>query len=214
MQTTEINLAEINASLSQATPAEIVNWGLGVAQGSAIVSTNFRPLSAVTLHAVTRGSRDVPVLWVDTGHNTRATYRFAEKVIQDLGLNMRIYTPRMTTARWEALNGVVPSFYDEEPHRKFTQDVKIEPFNRALAELKPRVWFSGLRKVSNEHRGSLDIVTLDRGMIKISPVFHFTDADMEAYLQEHQLPDEKDYFDPTKVLDTRECGLHLQSGGL
>ena len=34
---------------------------------------------------------------------------------------------------------------------------------------------------------------------------------MEAYLEAHGLPDEKNYYDPTKVLEKRECGLHLDS---
>jgi phosphoadenosine phosphosulfate reductase len=31
---------------------------------------------------------------------------------------------------------------------------------------------------------------------------------MEAYLEEHKLPNEWDYFDPAKADDKRECGLH------
>ena len=37
---------------------------------------------------------------------------------------------------------------------------------------------------------------------------------LEAYLTEHDLPDEKNYHDPTKVLENRECGLHLTHSGL
>ena len=43
-----------------------------------------------------------------------------------------VYMPRMSSARWEALNGGVPSIYDEEAHARFTQDVKLEPFQRAI----------------------------------------------------------------------------------
>jgi phosphoadenosine phosphosulfate reductase len=48
-------------------------------------------------------------------------------------------------------------------------------------------------------------------LIKISPVFYWTDADMEAYLEEHNLLNEWDYFDPTKVDEKRECGIHVKS---
>ena len=33
-----------------------------------------------------------------------------------------------------------------------------------------------------------------------------------SYLSEYNLPDEKNYFDPTKVLSKRECGLHVVDG--
>jgi phosphoadenosine phosphosulfate reductase len=49
--------------------------------------------------------------------------------------------------------------------------------------------------------------------LKVSPVFHWSDADMEAYLREHDLPNEWDYFDPAKADEKRECGLHAAWGG-
>jgi len=35
---------------------------------------------------------------------------------------------------------------------------------------------------------------------------------MEAYLEEHDLPNEWDYFDPAKADEKRECGLHAAWG--
>jgi integrase len=40
----------------------------------------------------------------------------------------------------------------------------------------------------------------------------WSDLDLEAYLKEHQLPNEWDYFDPAKADDKRECGLHARWG--
>ena len=42
---------------------------------------------------------------------------------------------------------------------------------------------------------------------------HWTDAQMDAYLAEHGLPNEWDYFDPAKADEKRECGLHAAWGG-
>ena len=50
------------------------------------------------------------------------------------------------------------------------------------------------------------------GTLKICPVFHLSDADMEGYLAQHGLPNEWDYFDPAKGDDKRECGLHATWG--
>ena len=35
---------------------------------------------------------------------------------------------------------------------------------------------------------------------------------MEAYLRDHRLPNEWDYFDPAKADEKRECGLHAAWG--
>ena len=37
---------------------------------------------------------------------------------------------------------------------------------------------------------------------------NFSDEELDSYLEAHQLPNEFKYFDPTKVLSNRECGLH------
>ena len=55
----------------------------------AIITTNFRPFEAVILHMVTRAKRDVPVVWMDNGYNTDATYRFADEVTKQLNLNLQ-----------------------------------------------------------------------------------------------------------------------------
>jgi phosphoadenosine phosphosulfate reductase len=93
--------------------------------------------------------------------------------------------------------------------------MKLEPFQRGMKELAPAFWITALRKVQNPSRAGLDIVTPDPnfGALKVSPVFHWSDAEMEAYLQKHQLPNEWDYFDPAKADDKRECGLHAAWGG-
>ncbi|KEA65741.1 Phosphoadenylyl-sulfate reductase [Marinobacterium lacunae] len=204
-----IDLAAANAALAGKTPQEIIKWGLDQAKRP-LVTTNFRPYEAVILHMVTQIKPDVQVLWVDSGYNTSATYRFAEKVIQDLNLNIVTYIPQMTAARRNVLMKGIPDI-DDPLHEEFTRQVKLEPFQRALAELTPDLWFNAIRKDQTEFRQSLDVVTASKdGVIKVAPLFHWSEAQMDEYLAQHGLPNETDYFDPTKALETRECGLHTQ----
>jgi phosphoadenosine phosphosulfate reductase len=93
--------------------------------------------------------------------------------------------------------------------------MKLEPFQRGMKELAPRVWITALRKVQNPNRAGLDIVSLDSnfGTLKVSPVFYLDDADIEQYLEKYNLPNEWDYFDPAKADEKRECGLHAAWGG-
>jgi len=84
-----------------------------------------------------------------------------------------------------------------------------------MKELAPLVWITALRKVQNPNRAGLDIVSEDTNFhsLKVSPVFHWTNAEMEKYLAQHDLPNEWDYFDPAKADEKRECGLHAAWGG-
>lgn len=207
-------LTRWNAVLRARSPLEIVRWAIAQAGGRAIVSTNFRPYEAALLHAATAVQPDIPVLWVDHGYNRPATYRHAEALRAQLGLNLKPYLPRLTPAHRDALHGPIPTTADETGLKQFSALMKLEPFQRGMKELAPAVWLTALRKVQNPNRAGLDIVSLDGnfGALKVSPFFHATDADLEAYLAAHGLPNEWDYFDPAKADEKRECGLHAAWG--
>jgi phosphoadenosine phosphosulfate reductase len=206
---TEANLAEYNAQLNGKSPKQIVEWALSIAKNP-IITTNFRPYEAAILHLVSQIRPDITVLFVDSGYNTIATYKYAQKLIKDLNLNVKTYIPAQTRAFRDVAMDGIPSV-DSPLHDEFTEQVKLEPFRRALSELAPDVWFNAIRKDQTEFRGALDVLSLSKdGVLKVAPLFYLTDSDLDAYQAEHNLPNEFDYFDPTKALANRECGLHTQ----
>jgi phosphoadenosine phosphosulfate reductase len=165
--------------------------------------------AALMLHLVSQVDSKVPTIWVDTGYNLRDTYIVAERLIRDLELDIHVYSPRMTSERRNAIMGGIPTIDEEERHAEFTEQVKLEPFNRALQDFQPEIWLTGIRREETEHRKSLDIVSRDnRGIIKVAPIFHWSEDQVENYMADNQLPTCRHYFDPTKVADGRECGLH------
>ncbi len=207
--------AKANAELADATPQEILHWAQSASSGNMMISTNFRPYEAVLLHLATQIQPDIPVLWVDHGYNTPHTYRCAEETIAKLNLNVHLYIPRRTAAHRDSLYGGIPTIEDEAAHNAFTEEVKLEPFRRGLATLKPKVWLTALRRVQNPHRETMNIVArTGDGILKVCPILDWTDEDMQAYTEKHSLPNEFNYYDPTKVLEKRECGLHLDSAKL
>jgi phosphoadenosine phosphosulfate reductase len=208
-------LAHWNTELRSKSPLDITRWAIAHAGGRAVVSTNFRPYEAVILHLCAQAQPDIPVLWVDHGYNRPATYKHAEQLRSLLKLNLKVSLPRITAAHRDAVWGPIPDMDNEAGLKQFSALMKLEPFQRGMTELAPKVWITALRKVQNPNRAGLDIVSPDSnfGTLKVSPVFYLSDADMEAYLQEHELPNEWDYFDPAKADDKRECGLHAAWGG-
>ncbi len=200
-------LARINAELGRDAPA-LVRWALALRQ-PAIVTTNFRPFEAVLLHLVTQVAPQVPVVWMDSGYNTEATYRYADEVARLLQLDLRIYLPRRSRAHREAVDGPVPAL-DDPRHAAFTAEVKLEPFARALRETAPKVWFTALRATDSAVRAQMEPVSLNPdGLLKVAPLLHWTPRDLYQYCEVHGLPNNFDYVDPTKGEAQRECGLHL-----
>ena len=202
-----IDLTRINAQLGRDAPA-LTAWALALNQPS-IVTTNFRPFEAVILHLVTRVRPDVPVVWMDNGYNTEATYRFADELTRLLKLNLRSYLPLRSRAHREAVDGPTPAL-DDPRHAAFTEEVKLEPFARALRETAPKVWFTALRATDSAVRAQMEPVSINPdGLIKVAPLLHWTSRDLYQYCEVHGLPNNFDYVDPTKGEDNRECGLHL-----
>ena len=199
--------AALNEEFASASPQAIIAHALSLA-GKAVVTTHFGPLEAVILHMATTIKPDLQVIWVDHGYNTKATYRCAETIIARLNLTVDVFTPKVSAARQEAALGGIPA-YTEDSHATFTENFKLEPFKRAMATHTPDIWLTALRREQTEFRQSLNIFTRDeKGTLKVAPLFFWTEARMRSYLKEYDLPNEDSYYDPTKALENRECGLH------
>ncbi|MDB4299733.1 phosphoadenosine phosphosulfate reductase family protein [bacterium] len=203
----QVDIAAVNRQLRQASPDEIIRWALGL-NLSAMVTTSMGINAAATLHAVVTQAPNTPVVWIDSGFNLKDTYVNADLIEARLGLNLHTYSPSITAERLIARLGGIPQLTDTQ-HQWFTEQVKLAPFRRALTELQPALWFTGIRQGETAHRRQLDIVSEDaRGLLKIAPFFYATVEDVDAYMREHNLPSCRRYFDPTKGETGRECGLH------
>lgn len=208
MRALELDFDSVNSSLRDASPRAIVRWALDLGRKS-IATTSMGRNAAVMLHVVSEVDKSLPTIWVDTGYNLRDTYVVAERLIRDLELNIHVYSPQMTSERRNAIMGGIPTVDEEERHQEFTRQVKLEPFERALQAFAPEIWLTGIRREETEHRNTLDIVSVDgRGIIKVAPIFYWSEDEVEEYMAQHKLPTCRHYFDPTKVQDGRECGLH------
>lgn len=201
-----MDIEKTNIELATKTPLEIVQWAITNAQ-TPILTTNFRPYESAILHLVTTVNPSIKVIWCDTGYNTPSTYKHAEELTALLALNIQLYIPKQTAAHRDVVLGI-PQVEDPK-HQLFTEQVKLEPFKRAMTAHRPDVWFTNLRKGQTAFRDSIGVLSQSAdGVLKISPFYHYSDADLDQYITDHQLPNEFNYFDPTKQLDNRECGLH------
>lgn len=203
----QINNEELNSRVKNKPPEEIIEAVLE-ADSNAFVTTNFSPYETVILHMLTQVKPDIPVVWIDSGLNKAETYQFAEEAIKTLNLNVTVYTPTVTAARLNSVLDGVPSI-DDERHAEFTQQFKLEPFQRAMNSQTNKIWFTAVRREQTSLRAEMKYVDKGPfGLTKIAPLLDWTLEQMEAYIEKHNLPNETNYFDPTKAEGRRECGLH------
>lgn len=224
------DLDEVNETLEGAEPDEIVRWASKTFGRGLVMSSSFGAESALMLHLVTRDAPDLPVIFLDTGYLFPETYQFAETLTERLKLNLKVYAPRMTAARQEALYG---RLWDgsEEDLAKYQQMNKVEPMDRALRELGATAWIAGLRRDQTEFRAGLRVVEQQDGVYKIHPILGWTKDDIRAYMRAHDLPYHplyaygyrsigdahsttpttlgQDERDGRALGEKRECGIHL-----
>ncbi len=144
-------------------------------------------------------------------------------IVAPFGIAMLIADARTRAVGWLALGGALlpflinASYYYWDGgnatgprHAAFTEEVKLEPFARALRETAPQVWFTALRATDTAVRAQMDPVSINPdGLVKVAPLLHWSSKDLYEYCQTHGLPNNFDYVDPTKGEENRECGLHL-----
>lgn len=201
-----MNLFQNQEDLSRKSPREVVEWVVKEAKNP-VITTNFRPYEAAILHLVTQVAPEIKVIWCDTGYNTPQTYRHVKDLKERLNLNLLTYVPKETVGYRNVVLGIPE--VDTPEHRLFSEQVKLEPFRRAMDEHRPDYWFTNLRQGQTAFRDSIDVISVSKsGVVKVSPFYRFSDEDLDAYLEKHDLPNEKNYFDPTKALANRECGIH------
>ncbi len=119
----------------------VAGQGGGLTPGGLVMSTSFGVQSAVMLHLVTRVIPHLPVIFIDTGFHFQETYRFADELTQRLQLNLRVYAAAESPSWFVARHGQLWKSDNPDELDRYDQLRKVEPMNRALAELaRPRLW--------------------------------------------------------------------------
>jgi len=177
--------AALNAQLRDAAPQEILRVAMTEFPGSLALVSSFGAESAVLLHMVAQLDRDLPVLFLDTGHLFGQTLDYRRSLTQQLGLT--------------GVRDLRPAFQDlatEDPKAdlyKTSTDAccdirKVRPLDRVLLP-EFDAWITGRKRFHGGSRLSLPVVEAGaEGKIKFNPLANWSKADLDAYMAEHDLP--------------------------
>lgn len=219
----------LNRAWTQLSALQRVECAIDHLPGTHVLSSSFGMQAAVMLHLVTRVAPDIPVVFIDTGYHFAETYRFVDRLIGQLGLNLNVARAETSPAWQEARHGKRWE-QGREGIEAYNQENKVRPMQRALDALGAQMWFSGLRRSQASTRVGLDFIERQWQRYKVHPLADWSDRDVHRYLVEHDLPyhplREQGYLsigdwhttrsmhevDDAQKLRffglTRECGLH------
>ena len=195
-----------------------------------VLSSSFGAQSAVLLHMVTQQQPDLPVVLLDTQYLFPETYTFIDTLTERLHLNLKVYQNPVSRQWQEARYGKLWEQGAEGIHQ-FNAMNKTEPMARALKELNAEAWMTGIRRSQSSTRAGLETLAAQDGIVKVHPIYDWSNRDVHQYLTQHNLPYhplwEQGYVsigdvqtsrpltDGMSEEDTRffglgrECGLHV-----
>ena len=166
--------------LEGAHPLDVLRWGAREFGDTMCISSSMT--DAVLAHLAARAQPGVPVLFLDTGYHFAETIGTRDAVEATMPVSVRTVQPLWTVAEQDA--DLMPRLHERDPDRCCWLR-KVEPLGRALAPYS--AWVSGVRRDESASRRDTPVVAWDprRAVVKIHPLATWTQADVDAYVDEH-----------------------------
>ncbi len=196
------------------------------------VTSSFQHDCVALLHLVREQRPDIPVLFLETGYHFPETIEYRDRMAREWNLNLRNLEARQSVRDQESQFGIL----NQTAPDRCCQLRKVEPLFAGLADFD--VWFTALRREQSPTRANLQVLDnfkLPSGktLAKISPLAAWTNRDVWAYLNRHDIPAlplyDQGYTSigcqpctslPLSADDLRsgrwqgkklECGIHIQA---
>ncbi|SFF43505.1 phosphoadenylylsulfate reductase (thioredoxin) [Fontimonas thermophila] len=146
-----------------------------------LVTSSFAATSAYFLHIISSIRPDQVIHFIDTGYHFPETLAYRQYLI-DL---FKLKVEDLRAEEWKHRFTTEEKTWLRDPD--FCCSInKVEP----LEAIKPNyhVWVSSLMRWQTEHRSTLNIFEVRRGIIKFNPMIDVTREERDAYIREHNLP--------------------------
>ena len=229
------NLRKYNQVLVDMKPQEMLTWGYEKFDNQFAITTSFGIQSSVLLNMVSKLclQKKIKIFWIDTGYLPKETYHYAEKLIEDLSLEVEVLQSELSPARMEAKYGKLWETNKESDLDKYHELRKIKPLENGLKKYDIFCWASGVRSSQTENRNKMKFLDVIRQRLSLRPLLNWTNKDIFYYMEENNLPAHplfiKGYSSvgdwhsscpdgiETKGRDTRfggikqECGIHTNN---
>ncbi|WP_343128468.1 phosphoadenylyl-sulfate reductase [Buchnera aphidicola (Kurisakia onigurumii)] len=179
-------LDDINNKIKNMSIENRIIWNLNKLPKNHILSSSFGIQSSVLLHLVTKHIPKIPVVLIDTGYLFSDTYRYIDKMVAKLQLNLYIFrskiSPRWQEARygklWEQkLDGI----------NLYNKINKIIPMKKSLKVLKVKTWIAGLRRQQSTTRSNLSFLSIQNKIFKFLPILDWDNNMIFSYIKKNNL---------------------------
>ena len=157
-------------------PSRMVQWLVDTFPLDRLIVASAMTSDTVLVDVVSKVAPGIDVLFLDTGYHFAETLDTAQAVGQKYPVRL-VVTPAPP---------IGDERYASDPDGCCHQR-KVVPLEQGLAGRLG--WVSGVRRSDSAVRATTPFVQLDkRGLVKLNPLAHWTDADLATYAAIHDVP--------------------------
>lgn len=226
---------------SDRDPMRVLTEALTEHHPKIALACSFQAEDLVVLDLMVRIEPAARVFAIDTGRLHEETYELAERIRLRYRKEIEWVFPDRNAVEALVRRKGLYSFKESVADRRECCHIrKVEPLGRALQGLT--AWVTGMRREQSATRDAILQVETDAahgGLVKYNPIVHWTVQQVWAYVRERGLPYNRLYEQgytqigcapcTTPVLPgedpragrwrwetcaTKECGLHVNGGGI
>ena len=173
----------LDSRYAASNPEQVIDGALKYFGRRFALVSSFGSESAVLLHIASQVSKDIPVLFLDTGKLFGETKRYRDELTAQFGLtDVRSISPGANDLTKHDPKG---SLWTQNTN-KCCFYRKVRPLNDVLDGFEG--WASGRKRFQGGVRSLLPHFEASDGRVKVNPLALWTKDDVQAYLDEHDLP--------------------------
>lgn len=168
--------------LEGAHPAQVLRWAAATFGPSLVVASSMG--DEVLVHLAAEAVPGIDVIFLDTGYHFAETLGTRDYYAEFTPVTLRTVLPLRTVEEQDAEHG--PRLHERDPNLCCALR-KVEPLERGLAPYA--AWVTGMRREDAPTRSDIGVVGWDakRAMVKVNPLAAWTQADVDAYAEEHHV---------------------------
>jgi phosphoadenosine phosphosulfate reductase len=169
------------------TPVERLASLRAAVAGRIVFTTSFGIEDQALTHMIFTRGLDIEVATLDTGRLFPSTYKLWQETEERYGRRIRSYHPdARALAAWVADAGINGFYHSKAARLDCCNIRKVEPLDRALADAA--AWVTGLRADQSGERGGLALASLERDLVKVSPLFDWTREQVAFFCEMQKVP--------------------------
>jgi len=191
---TKSQLKHINAQLSKLEPIDILRWAK-ITLPSLYQTTAFGLSGLVTLDILSKlqaedpESSPVDLIFFDTLYHFEETLELVDRIkAKYANINLHVYKPEGLESAQEFETKYGEKLWETNDDL-YDWVAKVEPAERAYAELNVAAVLTGRRRSQGDKRSDIGVLEVDdAGLVKLNPMFNWSFAQVQEYIKANDVP--------------------------